>query len=78
MNPIATIEEIKQVAGFYEVYHKSTFEGYRVGKDGEPQRVTIEILDAGLGVPGKRYHCKAISEDGKKATGNAGATVRDV
>ncbi len=78
MNPIDAIVEIKQVAGFYEVYHKSVFLGYRTGKDGEPQRVTIEILDAGPEAPGKRYHCKATSEDGRKATGNPGATVGEV
>lgn len=77
MDPIDAIAEIKNVAGFYEVYHKTTFKCYRRAKDGDPQEVTVEILDAGPEV-NKRFHCKATSKDGKRASGNPGATIGDV
>jgi predicted RNA binding protein YcfA (HicA-like mRNA interferase family) len=69
------INKLKKV-GFFEVYHKTSFECYRERKSGGVQTVTVEVLDAGSSVqPSLRYHIHAIGEDGKKATGNPADSI---
>lgn len=68
MNEAEIIKRLKEVTGFFEVYHKTSFEGWKRAKDGTYQRVTVDILDAGPEAGGLRYACHATSEDGKMAT----------
>lgn len=72
---INKLKELQGV-GFFEVYHKTSFECYRERKSGGVQTVTVEVLDAGPNVhPDSRYHINAIGENGKKATGNPAESI---
>lgn len=75
MNETEIIKRLKEVVGFFKVYHKTSFEGWRRAKNGTEQRVTVDILDAGPEAGGLRYACHATSEDGKMATGNNGPSI---
>jgi hypothetical protein len=75
MNNIEIKKQLKSVAGFFEVYHITTFKGYRDRADGATQAVTIEILDSGEEAGDSRYACVATSEDGKTTTGNNAPTI---
>ena len=77
MNEAEMTTTLKRFAGFFEVYRKICFEGYRNAKNGTVQTVSVEILDAGPAVE-QRYHCIATSEDGETATGNPAATIDEV
>jgi hypothetical protein len=77
MDPIEAIEEIKKHVGIHEVLHKTVYECYRETPNGGDQKITVEIADSGPGVVPKRYHCRVISDMGKKATGNPGATIAE-
>ena len=71
MDTNEVIRKLKKHADIFEVYHKITFSCFRTNKEGNPQAVEVEILDAGPDVnPNIRYHCVAKTEDGKMATGN--------
>ncbi len=76
MSEAEIINHLKRVSGFFEVYHKTSFECYRKAKDGSEQEVLVEILDAGSDVdPQRRYQCVATTKDGKIATGNPAASI---
>ncbi|MBA7630160.1 hypothetical protein ES703_37673 [subsurface metagenome] len=76
MNEAEIIKKLKEVAGFFEVYHKKTsFEGSRTAKNGAAQKVVVDILDSGPEAGDLRYACVATSEDGKTATGNEGPSI---
>ena len=76
MSEAEIINHLKRVSGFFEVYHKTSFECYRKAKDGSEQEVLVEILDAGPDVdPQRRYQCVATTKDGKIATGNPAASI---
>lgn len=71
MDPFETVAHLQKVAGFFEVYHVTTFTCFRERRDGGgTQEVTVSILDAGPSKPDLRYHVSAKSNDGKSATGN--------
>ena len=75
MTPENIIEKLKQLEGVFEVYQVvSTFKLHRRAEDGESQEVTVEILDAGPTVS-ERYSCRAISNDGRTATGNPQTSI---
>jgi len=77
MNEVKIVEimkKLKKEAGFYELYHKTSFIGYRHTRN-EDQEVSIDILDAGPEAGDIRYACSATSEDGKVATGNNGPSL---
>jgi hypothetical protein len=57
-----------------ELYQVTRFIGFRTGRDGKLQKVTIEIFDAGESTT-LRFHCVARTEDGRMATGNPEKTV---
>jgi len=57
-----------------ELYQVTRFSGFRTGRDGKLQEVTIEIFDAGESTT-LRFHCVARTEDGRMATGNPEKTV---
>jgi hypothetical protein len=80
MSEAEIINHLKSVAGFFEIYHKTSFECYRKAKDGSEQEVLVEILDGGTDVdPQRRYHCSATTKDGgKMATGNPAASIEVV
>ena len=58
-----------------EVYHVTTFRCYRRTKAGDTQLVIVEILDMGPQHPLVRYHCVALTEDGRFATGNPADSI---
>ena len=60
-----------------EVAHVTMFQGRRKNSKGEPQTVTVKLLDLGpTAQPDLRYYCEATSE-GKSATGNNAATIEE-
>ena len=75
MNTELVLSELKKYANIFEIYQKFTFEGYHNNKSGDPQKIEIEILDAGPESPEIRYHCTAKTADGKTATGNPASTM---
>lgn len=68
MNKSAEIRRALEEVGFDEVYLVSNFKCYRGTKEG-PQEVLVEILDLGSGID--RYRCRAKTENGKSAFGDA-------
>ena len=63
----------------FKVAYVTTFEGYRRNAKGEDQNMRVKIGDLGSTVDASlRYQCQAFSGDGRTATGNPGATVREV
>ncbi len=77
MNIEEIIAQLKKDANMFEVCQKTTFTGYREGKNGNNQEVEVDILDAGPNTirPECRYACIARSEDGKMATGNPDSSI---
>ena len=75
MNIEKVLTKLKKHANFFEVYQKTTFSCCRTDKNGNTQKVEVDILDAGPDEPQLRYHCVARSEDGKRATGNPHSTI---
>ena len=74
-NTIATLKGLKGPK-IFEVYHCTTFKGYRERRDGVNQELTIEIFDAGPDVgSGNRYSCAVTAANGKKAIGNAAESI---
>ena len=84
MNGSEVLKNLKKWSGpglaFFEVYEKSVFQCYRNRKDGNVQKVTVEILDAGSDGknPDLRYQCMATADDGSTATGNPASTIEAV
>ena len=75
MTEIEIIEKLKKVKGAFDICQIiSTFRFYRTDKDGNPQEVTLDILDAG---PERqaRYTCLAKTNDGKTALGNLETSI---
>lgn len=66
---------IQKFAGFFEVYHKVSFQCYRKAKDGRVQEVLVEIHDSGPDHSPNRYHVVATSVDGRSASGNPGDSI---
>lgn len=67
---------LRNCAGIFDAYHKTSFECYRKAKGGAVQKVLVEIFDAGPDRdPNTRYHCVATTEDGRGTSGNPGASV---
>lgn len=79
MTAVEIIEELKKVDGVYETYQViSTFQFFRKAKNGNNQTVTVEIFDAGQNSdPHFRYHCSAISDDGRSATCNPDSSIEN-
>ena len=75
MNEVEIMKRLKEVAGFFEIYHKTSFTGYRNTGSGKTQEVSVDILDAGPEAGDSRYSCCATSDDGKTASGNPGASI---
>ena len=72
---IKKIRELKGV-GFFDVYHKVTFEGWRETESGENQKVLIEIHYGGPEIDRNlRYYCKARVEGGEVVTGEPGQSI---
>lgn len=78
LNP-EVLDTLKKSAGIFELYHVTTFRGYRHAKNGEDHKVRIEVWDRGGRIdPHLRFHLMAVDEDnGKQATGNADKSVRE-
>jgi len=64
---------LKESGNFFEIYHKTSFKGYRRNKQGETQEVEIDIF-YGNG----EYHCVATTKDGKTATGNPASSLLEM
>ncbi len=76
MNPNDVLPKLEKQGGLFEVYHVSTFRGFRKAKDGTVQEVEVQILDRGEAVdPHLRFICEAISSDGRRAIGNSADSV---
>ncbi len=75
MNTDEVITRLKKHADFSEVWQKTTFEGCREDKKGNPQKVEVDVFDAGPNRPEHRFYCIARSEDGKMATGNPESSI---
>jgi len=61
---------------FLEVYAVQSFRCHRKKKNGETQRVSVELLDAGsTSAPGLRYSCRAVGDDGARAAGSPQPTI---
>jgi hypothetical protein len=62
--------------GFLEVFEEHTFRCYRRDKDGNLQKVTLTVLDAGPnGDSDLRYQVLATTAEGYVASGNPDATL---
>jgi len=62
--------------GFLEVYEEHTFRCYRHDKNGNLQRVTLTVLDAGpTSDSDLRYHVLAATAEGHVASGSPDATL---
>ena len=68
-------EQLKQSGEFFELYHVTTFMGYRGNGQGNNPQVIIEILDAGPDRPDHRYRVRATDEEGRIAFGNPTSTI---
>ncbi len=60
-----------------EVAHVTMFQGFRKNSKGEPQTVSVKLLDLGSTKPSLRYYCEATSEEGKSATCNEAPTIEE-
>lgn len=67
---------LRQEGNFFELYHVTTFTGYRRRKQGDVQEVEITILDARDTGP-VRYQVSAKDEDGREASGNGGDSLTE-
>lgn len=67
MNEADVIEQLKK-QGLFDIEHKTSFVGYRTDKNGQSQKLQIDIFDSYSG--DHRYSCVATTNDGKIATGN--------
>jgi len=75
MNEEGVMKQLKKDAGFFEIYHKTSFWGYRRNAKGEEQEVSVDILDMGSEAGDARYSCVATTSDGKFATGNSASSI---
>lgn len=65
-----------QISGVLQVQLKKEFLVRRNLKNGDVQKVTVEILDAGPNVdPQRRFKCIARAENGRTAAGNSAKTI---
>ena len=80
MNAAEVVNFLKGLrgVGFSGVYEKSLFECDRTKRNGNVQKVTVAILDAGPEGGQTRYHCFAQADDGANATGNPAGTIESV
>ena len=80
ISPDAVREQLRRLPGLNmdEIQHVTTFRCYRRTRDGDMQAVIVDVLDAGPDGPADlRYSCKAITEDGRFASGNPGKTITE-
>jgi len=76
MDTRKVLAELKKLAGFFEVYQKTTFSCVRHDKNGNTQEVDVDICDAGPDAdPLLRYSCVARSQGEKMATGNPDSSI---
>lgn len=66
---------VKEISGAAELYHVTTFWGYREDKEGKGQELTVKIRDGGPNGPGGRFNVHAWTSDGRDATGNGDDTI---
>lgn len=71
MDTHEAMSQLKQIAELSAVYHVTEFHCYRETPEGEIQKVTVRILDAGPEADAGRYLCRAATEDGRAADGNS-------
>lgn len=72
-----SMEKMRDVGRFFELYEVTAYEGYRHRKDDTVQSVTVKVFDAGPTVsPDLRYRIVA-EADGKLASGNPSHSVDD-
>jgi len=64
------LEMVKKASGAAELYHVTTFRGYRPDEKGNQREITIEVLDMGPGHLAGRYTIVAEDKQGRTATGN--------
>jgi len=70
-SPAEAIETIKLLSRATELYHVSTFVGYRENDRGQTKRLTIVVWDAGPLKPDTRYRVLARDDEGHEALGKA-------
>ncbi len=75
MNEADVMNQLKKCGGIFEIYHKTSFWGYRRNANGEKQKVLVDILDMGPEADDLRYSCVATTYDGKMATGNHASSI---
>ena len=68
-SPAEALETVKLLSHASELYHVTTFVGYRENQGGQKKRVTIVVWDAGPLKPDIRYRVLARDEDGHEALG---------
>ncbi len=71
------ISRLKELAHAHELYHVTTYKGYRTKRSGATQDLQIEIWDMGEDGGDSRYHVVAMLGDGRPATYNS-APLLDV
>ena len=66
-----------QMSGVLQVQRKKEFIVHRTLENGDVQKVTIDVLDAGPNVrdPQRRFKCTARADDGRIAAGNSAQTM---
>ena len=79
INRIGIISRLKKHANISEVHHKTSFHCYRTDKNGNSQKVYVDIFDEGPDVNRfRRYSCQAKTEDGKMGFGNPASSIGEV
>ena len=76
-NEADVMKQLKKYARFFEIYHKTSFCGYRRKANGEEQEVSVDIRDRGSEAGNSRYSCVATTNDGKMATGNSASSIEE-
>jgi hypothetical protein len=69
-DPIRVLAAVKKASKSNELYHATTYAGYRENARGQTHAVTIEIWDMGPDKPNLRYSVMAVDDEGRRATGN--------
>jgi hypothetical protein len=60
---------LKDFSGCHDLYHVTTFKGFREIASGGSKELTIEVWDGGPANPRIRYHVIATDEDSRMASG---------
>lgn len=68
-------QHIMATCGCFEVQHVSECGGYRIGRNGAHQMLTIRLFDRGSDAEHPRFHAEVESDHDLRITGRAGRSV---